>query len=183
MDKKTVLDYSVIRPMDIVFSGAHSVFAAAIRVVTGGGVRHAFDHGLPNHVGVVVEFHGQLLVAEMLSDGLEINSLEAYTQGGRKPFIVSIARHPGWTAEKAAEAQKRIAMNRRKTLEYDWGGDLAFIGLGKNNPNKAYCSEYAAMLLRDYLGVIHPSGSVAVDPAALWIWMKAKGWEYPGWKK
>lgn len=182
MDKKTVIDYTALRPMDIVFCGAHSLFAAAIRAVTG-GARELFDHGFPNHAGIVVDFHGQFLIAEMLGSGLVVNSLEDYTKGKLKPYIISVARHPAFTDASREEAQRRIALDRRKTLEYDWGGDLAFIGAGKNDPNKAYCSEYAAVMLKEYCGALHPKNTTALDPASLWAWMLAQGWEVKNWKK
>ncbi len=134
------IDYEKLRAGDVVFCGGRGVFSSLIRLVTGGKNRSVKTTA--THVGILVDFHGQILMAEMLGNGLSISSLEEYQKNKRR-FMLGIYRHCRLNEERVAIIQKRIALDRRKTIEYDWKGILAFLR-GEGSPEKFYCSEYVA---------------------------------------
>jgi hypothetical protein len=144
MSKEIKFDYSKLRPMDMVVCAGRSPFAMTTRIVTA-GIRKAFDHTIAVHTGVLVDFHGQLLVAEMGPKGLGINSLHRYRKEGGRRWVITFRRNSAYDDTAVREtAQKRIAKDRRKTIQkYDYKGLLEFVFKRvKDNPKRTYCSEY-----------------------------------------
>jgi len=142
------INYTALRPMDCVCTASSSGVGRAIRFLTAGlvgknGLWEAGAMRLANHVGLIVEMGGKLWVAEMLGDGLNINSLRRYTEGkGEK--IVGIRRLPRFDiAEIRAEANQYVIDLAEKTKKYDFAGILQFLRIGRQKPKYAYCSELA----------------------------------------
>ena len=138
------IKYESLRSGDIVFTGGHSPLAAAIRFVTHGSVRGASS--TPTHVGIIIDFHDQKLLAEMQADGLRISSLEEYLESRRK-FIVAIGRIHSMTKSRSISVCRMIALDRRKTIEYDFAGIASFVSGIEDSDKKYYCSEYVISLL------------------------------------
>jgi len=181
MGKEIRFDYSKLRPMDMVVCAGKSPFATTTRIVTA-GLRKAFDHSVSVHTGIIVDFHGQLLVAEMQSKGLEINSLHRYRKEGGRRWVIAFRRNPIYDDPAVREAaQQRIARDRRKTIEYDFKGLMEFV-FAKIDDNKKrnYCSEYFYMTtLED--GLRYPvSFKAKVSPYDLQLvgggWTNVLGW-------
>lgn len=140
------LDYSVLQPMDLVLTGGYSPLAILIKWKTAGR-KNMLNPDIATHCGVVVEWKGQLLIAEMLGRGLSLNSLEEYTGRRRSRWIVGIRRHFVYNNAIIREnAQRRIALDLRYTLDYDHKGIISFVSdRVKQDKKKNYCSEYAYM--------------------------------------
>ena len=154
MKKKLEINYLKLRPCDVVVTGGVGLFGYAIRAVTGGWKKRRKRHEIATHVGIVVEFHGQLFIAEMLGKGLKINPLSRYT-GKTKRFILEVSRLRNITAGQKREIQQRIAIDRRYGLEYDWRGVFSFLNRKiKHSEKKYFCSEYTAFLLHTYAGAV-----------------------------
>jgi len=137
------IDYSKLRSGDIVMTGGGGIFAALIRFFTAKGIRKS---KAVTHVGILVDFNGQLLLAEMKKEGLSISSLEEYNSEYK--YIVNIGRCFNMNDDKIIALDRIIAYDRRKTLDYDWKGILSFVTGTTGSKNKYYCSEYIAHLLR-----------------------------------
>lgn len=142
---KTIsIDYEKLRSGDLVLCGGRGFVSSVIRFVTGG----SNDKNIATHVGIIIDVWGQKLIAEMKAGGLEINSLNEYV-GKRRRFIIGIRRVEELSKKQREYIQRRIAWNFRKGLEYDWSGDVSFIfSQIQENPNRFYCSEYVAYLLK-----------------------------------
>jgi len=136
------IKYENLRAGDLVFTGGKSLFARVIRRITGKG---GSPRTVATHVGIIVDFHGQKLIAEMLSQGLSISSLEEYRKNDRR-FIISVKRVM-LSPEREEKLNRQIALDRRRTIEYDWKGILSFMLHNPNNPEKYYCSEYVWEIL------------------------------------
>ncbi len=157
-----------LRPLDRVVCGGTGVVAWRIRRRTA-GFRRQFDKTIATHTGLVVDFHGQLLVAEMLfNDGLSVDTLERYI-GNRKRFIVGFRRSRVFDdPDVREEAQQLIArMYRRRLIaaRYDNRGIVSFINKHtKQNPNRWYCSEFDCAITARF-GCNYPqSFTVRKDP-------------------
>jgi len=156
--KKEIIkfDYNKLKPLDIVHCAGKSPFARATRIVTAGW-KHRNDYGIAVHTGILVDFHGQLLIAEMQRKGLEINSLEKYNTIGGKRWVLKITRphikDQYFSSDHIKKTvQEQIALDRRKRLEYDNKGLFEFVfSKIKDDPNKNYCSEYVYELTRFFI--------------------------------
>jgi len=159
---KNMILYRNIKPMDIVLVGDRGIGASVIRLFTSkrSERRRGGRRDICTHTAMVVEIRGQLVLAEMLPKGLVLSSIEKYnTTKRRKPYIIDIIR-PNNTEKiypKSVKlAQDSIVNDLRHQLEYDWAGDFNFaIKKIKQNPNKAFCSEYCSKWWR-LIGVKMP---------------------------
>jgi len=159
------IDYSKLRTGDIVSIASFTLFGAIIRKIT--GRKRRFFKGrktTATHTAIVVTFGGQKLIAEMTSKGLQLNSLEKYV-GKRRRKIVEVSRSTELDKKGREEIRKKISLDLRKGLEYDWAGDIAFLSKRvKENPKKFFCSEYASYLLKFYGGVNITENKSKVSP-------------------
>jgi len=150
--------YANIKPADIVITGGRGAVANVVRFGTA-GVSNMFDKEISTHVGVVIEIHGQLFIAEMKGGkGLQINSFKTYTQARRR-WIIDVVRPPEMTEAKREMIQMRIAKDYRYMLEYDTLGALSFALPVEECSEKEYCSEYVVTLFthaRIYFNLKHP---------------------------
>lgn len=138
--------YPKLRPLDLVICGGGRVIPSSmvIRGITAGR-KHIFDRMVSVHTGLVVGWHGQLLIAQMLTNGgLSIDSMETLI-GKRKRFIIGFRRSSVFDDQsKMDAAQDEIALMYRKTLDYDFPGLFEFVDKKiKDKPGKYYCSEFA----------------------------------------
>lgn len=143
--KKLKINYLNLRPMDLVFTSSCDPIAMVIRGVSAGW-RNIFNRDIANHCGIVIELHGQLMIAEMLCrKGLDLESLNKYST--RMNRIVSVRRHYAYNSSLVRDAaQRRIALDLRYTLDYDRKGIMSFVvGRIEDDPKKYYCSEYVYM--------------------------------------
>ena len=173
MKNQKAINYSSLKTGDIVCCGGVGLFAYAIRLVTAGLWKRHSIKDVAVHVGILVRLSGQIFIAEMLGSGLAIRSLEEYRKNKRS-FIISIGRSSELTDENRSVIEQKIAHDFRKGIEYDWSGDLAFL-LKKveDDPKKNFCSEYAAIIMRDY-GLVEVIGDESiVSPVMLQVPSKA----------
>lgn len=160
-----IVNYSKIEPCDIIVTGGISLFSYVIRFVTRGFKNRRNRREIPTHVGIVVEFHGQYFIAEMLSDGLNINPLSRYLDS-KKRFILDVVRLRNVTPYQKSEIQRRIAVDRRYNLEYDWLGVFSFLNRSaKHSEKKFFCSEYVSYLLREYCSASLSRKPCTISPA------------------
>ena len=154
--QKVRFDYGALRPLDMVVCAGRSPFAAITRLVSAGR-RRILDHSVSVHTGILVDFHGQLLIAEMTAKGLQINSLEKYNTVGSRRWVIAVRRNKRFKDAGITDGvQKQIAKDRRRTLEYDWKGLIEFVTFKvKDNPQRNYCSEYVYELTRS-AGIVYP---------------------------
>lgn len=154
MNERIEIDYFKLKPCDVVITGGIGLFGYGIRLVTGGWKNRRKRNEIATHVGIIVEFHGQLFIAEMLGDGLQINPLSRYTTKKNR-FILDVVRLRNMTAGQKRDIQHRIALDRRYGLEYDWRGVFSFLNRKvKHSEKKYFCSEYVSFLLHEYAGAI-----------------------------
>lgn len=171
--RKLAFDYSKLRAMDRVDCAGRSPFAMTTRIVTAGR-KQAFNYSIPVHTGTVVDFHGRLLVAEMTPQGLRLNSLSRYTTEGGRRWALAFRRHAAYdNADIRDAAQRRIAHDLQRTLDYDFRGLLEFVSSRvKDHKDRNYCSEYHYEITRD--DVPYPSNfAVRVSPMDH---LAASGW-------
>jgi len=55
-------------------------------------------------------------------------------------------------------ARKRIAYHLRKTIDYDFIGDGAFVLPVNEDPDKYFCSEYVNCIYKEFVGYSFPTG-------------------------
>jgi hypothetical protein len=97
---------------------------------------------------MIVEWEGRKFIAEMQGKGLDINSLKTYMKGGN--YIVSILRPP--MSPDAYRVQRHVIRDFDDTLAYDFKGLLGFVFKRvKDEPSRAYCSEYYYQMTREYV--------------------------------
>jgi len=161
------IPYPHLRALDRVVCGGRGFVAWRIRRRTA-GFRRQFDKHVATHTGLLVDFHGQLLIAEMLTDGLSIDTLERYLSQ-RSRYIISFRRSPVFDDEdKRERAQAIIAYVYRERLnmaEYDRRGVFSFVNKTfRQDPHKWYCSEFDCALTAKF-GCTYPhSFNVRPDP-------------------
>jgi len=140
---KVKFNYDNIHVGDLVLCGSYMPLAMVIKFFSS-GIEHVFDVKIPSHVGIIVEAHGQKLIAEMLKDGLALNSLEKYNKGKFNKYIIDIRRSKVYSsAEKRKRLNEAVFKDVRYTLDYDFKGLLNFvISRVKQSSDRYYCSEY-----------------------------------------
>lgn len=143
-DSKPIL-YEYLKSGDLVFTGGRSLLSALIKLFTRKDKSNW--ENVATHVGLIIDFHGQKLIAEMLKDGLTISSLEEYRKNKRR-FIIGIGRVIGLKWADVDRIEREIALDRRKSIEYDYLGILSFLTNNPDCPEKFYCSEYVADIYR-----------------------------------
>lgn len=141
--------FSELRVGDLVFTASKTFIGSAIRFFTW-GKSQAFNINFPNHVGILIEINGYIFIAEMLENGLEINSLHAY-DGTKKQSICAIYRNESLSGNERQTIQQKIIKYLHKQLKYDFKGLLEFLHLGKDSDSRMYCSELASHLYSSYL--------------------------------
>ena len=175
--KSVVIDYSALQACDIVLCGGAGLFGAAIRFFTGGRFFKSATNPLGvTHAGLIVQWEGQAFIAEMKPGGLEINSLEEYNRADRRHFIAGVFRARGLTAKQQEQISRGVAVDRRKTIEYDWKGDANFVFKAiPGSPAKYFCSEYVADVFAKVANIVikgtgKTAGASGVSPADIQRW-------------
>lgn len=159
--KRTVkFDYAKLRPMDMVLCGGRGPVSALIRARTAGR-KQMFNKQIATHCGLVVDWHWQILIVEMLvKAGLSVGSMEHYTtlSWPSRRFVLGVRRsHVYDNLDIQEKAQARIAVLLRKRLEYDKRGVGEFLCKNMDDdPWKNYCSEFVYEQMRAD-GVTFPS--------------------------
>jgi len=167
--KKILFNYDNLRTMDMVVCAGRSPFAMITRIITGGwkGIR---NHDIAVHTGMIYDLDGQKLIAEMQPRGLELNSLERYNRIGKRRWVISIRRSEAYNNEGSRyTAQKRMALDLRRQLQYDYAGLFEFVSERiEDDKDRCYCSEYYYQLSKDCVGY-PPSFGVKVLPYDLQV--------------
>ena len=147
------VNYPVLRAGDLVFTGGKKPFDYITRWVTK-DFKNRRNYEVATHVGMLVNFWGQLFIAEMVgrSGWLEINPLSKYLNKRRK-FIIDIKRTPVLQHMPFLKAtMSQIALDYRRGLEYDYKGLVEFVMKDiEDDPNKDICSEYMYRLTRPFV--------------------------------
>ena len=82
------MNYAILQPIDYILITSPSIAAAVIRAKTAPfpALAHLWDLGIATHVGLIVNVpqsgKDTYFIAEMLIDGLKINSLRTYLNKG-----------------------------------------------------------------------------------------------------
>jgi hypothetical protein len=142
------INYKNLQSLDIVCCGGKGLIAGVIRLATG---NRLFDKRVSTHTGMVFDVHGQKMIAEATPKGLKLNSLEEYYKSSRR-FIVGVFRSESVPLDMKICAEKAVAVDLRKTIEYDYTGDLSFVikRVG-HDEDKVFCSEYVQQIYSKYL--------------------------------
>lgn len=177
----TKFNYPVLRTGDMVLFCSSSFVAMIIRCFSSGW-HNWNNYNIPNHVGQIVEVEGQKLVAEMLSNGLNVRSLEFYNKKKERSWPKVIKRNPVYDNEDSRKAlNARIFKDLRYTLDYDFKGLLEFVIKRVNDDkSRAYCSEYFYQQTKQD-GVIYPASfETKVSPYDLDMlsnWVVVPNWK------
>lgn len=165
--------YEILRAGDMVCVDARGIFPVLTRIVTGGGIRHALDHSVSTHTGMLVQMGGQLFVQEMDRSGVAINSLEVRYQ--RWDYrVICFRRMIGIDEDKRALIERRLGEIYRRGVEYDFRGILSYIASRvRECPNRYYCSEMVYAVTRD---MVVYSDDVAYRPSPQAL-MMCQQWE------
>jgi len=142
-NKYTEINYSVLKTGDVVICGGVGPIGYFVRMFTA-GFKKRHDSKVSTHTAIVVEFHGQKLIAEMkgTTGKIELSSLEEYLINRRR-FIIDIRRFLNMEDHDRQMIAEQIAYDLRKGLEYDYKGLAEFIfKKAEDDKNKNYCSEY-----------------------------------------
>ena len=171
-----LINYKNLESMDVVFTGEKSIYAAFNRKATAGR-KAMFDKSVPTHCGLLIDFKGQKLMLELTGwkrrgykSGVNICSLHEYSG---KRFIIDILRSKVFADPLVLDAaSKRVALDIRYTLEYDYKGVIGSVLRSvKEDPKKFYCSEYVYAVLKES-GVSFPiKFSKHVWPCELYTWL------------
>ena len=175
-------NYDKLMAMDMVVCGGGKFLpsSCAIRAVSAGW-REMFNIKIPVHTGMIVKVNGQILMAEMLANGLALGSLDRYAKFGSSRYVLDVRRHPKYRDGMVRRrAQERIAVDLRRTLGYDWSGILEFVSKRvKDNPKRYYCSEYYYYQTKEDGVQYPPNFREKVSPYDL---SKANGFVPVDWK-
>lgn len=150
------INYNFIRPCDLVCTTSLSWIAEGIRIKEA-GVQNTFNTKISTHVGIVVPIGPSTVqmygIAEMLGDGLKINSLSDYTNKGYfGPRIVCIKRFiPFQEKDVQDKVIKQIFTWWQEGKKYDYAGVLKYVlPFLKDKDGKFYCSELLEWLSLEY---------------------------------
>ena len=173
--------YSNLKSGDIVICGGRSPLAWLIRWVTAGfNRRHAAN--VSSHTGILTQVNGQILIAEMTARGLELNSLEKYNRNRRR-YIIDIVRKPIDELQRI-NLDCSIAKDRRRTIEYSYRGDLAFVFKKiRVVDSQDFCSEYVARKTARFCGVKWGEDFDKIAPNEIQIHCSSKGYKPVQWRK
>lgn len=150
-------NYDILKPLDVVCTASKSLSARLIRLWTAklkgfNGVQEMFRMQIANHCGLIVQLEKKLWIAEMLSTGLQINSLKKYLKSNREQ-IVAIRRLPVFIDELTnSYANAEVINLADATVRYDYKGLLQFLRICPDNPSYMYCSELCEIIANHYGG-------------------------------
>jgi len=134
--------YWNLRPIDLVLTTGKGIVPNTIKRFSGG----EDDPNCATHAAIVVEFHGQLLLMEMLGKkgGISLSPFERYLNNNKR-WIVGVRRLKNFIDME--RIQMDIALDYRKQLKYPFKDLLMFTDWFifrnvKNDKQEPYCSEY-----------------------------------------
>ena len=148
-------NYKKLRPLDVFCTSASSLTGRLIRLGTAclknrSGIIEATRQQVANHCAIVISLGDKLWVAEMVDDGLKINSCRKYLNN-KKEKIVAVKRH-----KKLSQNILSVIVNDdlvrmcQGMRDYDWKLIAQYFGLGRNDKSKYYCSELCEVLANKY---------------------------------
>jgi hypothetical protein len=141
------INYDVLQPCDIVFTTSLSLIADGIRTREANWTK-MFDTKLSTHVGIILPMGttdvSVYAIAEMLGDGLKINSLSDYVNKGFwGERIVDIKRFEPFTNKtNNLMVIKQIMQWWKEGKKYDYVGIIKYVlPFLKDRKSEFYCSE------------------------------------------
>lgn len=144
------VNYDNLRTGDIVCTTGKGAIGRLISRITGSRTTRS---NKATHVGIVVRWGEQCFIAEMLGDGLEINTFRRYTEKKRH-WILEVNRPVNLTPSKRKKILDAVTKDYEEGLSYDYRGVLSFlIPKVQDVPSKFFCSEYIAHLLEHEAGI------------------------------
>lgn len=162
--------YPELRAGDIVCCDTRGMFPVLTRIFTGGGMKHAFDHTVSTHTGIIIPIGKQLFVGEMERKGVTLSSLETKYQK-RRERIICFRRVPHLTSHGRQIITEEFAELYRRSMEYDFKGLLEFVSRRvKDSKHRMYCSEMVYILTRPHMPAgrkYPPALDVKVSPQTL----------------
>ena len=142
-----MINYDNIQPCDIVLTSSPKLIACGIRIEEA-GIQNTFNLKIANHVGIIIPIGGpgvkMFAIAEMLADGLKINSLSDYTKGGWfDDRIVDIKTFtPFQDPVTRTLIVDQVLSWWQQGKGYDYEGVLKYVlPFLKDKDGKFYCSE------------------------------------------
>lgn len=132
-----------LRPGDIVGVTSGSPLATVIKLRTWGW-KHAFDQTKASHIAVVVDRgQGLLYLAEMLSNGLDLNEIHEYDHTPPRSHICFVGRLPALdNLELRSKFNAFILEAHARKVKYGFEDLLKFLNIPlKDNQNTWICSE------------------------------------------
>lgn len=148
-------NYDKLRPLDAVCTASTSIPARLIRLWTAklkgfNGLKEMFRLKIANHTGLIVQLEKRYWIAEMVSTGLQINSLKTYLKSDREQ-VIAIRRLLIFADEQTnAYANAEVINLAEATVKYDYKGLLQFLGICPDNPSYMYCSELCEIIANHY---------------------------------
>jgi len=139
------LNYNVLKVGDIVLTTSLKPISIGIRIKET-GILNSFHTNIATHVGIIVPIHApgtrMLAIAEMLPDGLKVNSLSDYINNGYfGDRIVDIKRFPNFSDDED-EISQQIFKWWEEGKKYDFKGVLKYVlPFLKEKEASFYCSE------------------------------------------
>lgn len=141
-NKYTEINYGALKTGDTVICGGRGPIAYFVKLFSA-GFRKRHKKDVASHVGIVIDFHGQKLIVEMLgTEGhICLGSLEEYLKN-KKRSIIDIRRFINMEDFDRRLIEQQAAYDIRKGLEYDYRGIAEFLFKKvDDDKSKAYCSE------------------------------------------
>lgn len=148
-------NYPQFRPLDVVCTSSTTVFGRLIRLYTArlkgkNGLLEATRQKIANHCAIVVMMDGKYWLAEMLAEGLQINSMRNYLNNSGER-IVAVKRNNRFDNDVARiTANEALVAMCQATKGYDYSMVLEYLTIGKNEAGKYYCSELCEVIANMY---------------------------------
>jgi hypothetical protein len=147
----TDFNYENLKPLDVVCTAASSLTGRLIRLYTArlkgkSGPKEFLRQEIANHCAIIIKMDGKLWLAEMVDDGLKINSMRVYLNN-KNEKIVAIKRNNAMDASGCNLAMNETLIGMcQNIIQYDYNMILQYLGVGKNDSAKYYCSELCEVI-------------------------------------
>jgi hypothetical protein len=145
-------NYERLRPFDIVCTSASSLVGRLIRLYTAhlkgkNGLVEAGRMQIANHCAIVIEMENRYWLAEMVAEGLKVNSMRVYLNNPKEK-IVAIKRTRYQISTNAIN--EKLVDLCQQTKGYDFRMVFQYLGIGRDSGSKYYCSELCETIANWY---------------------------------
>lgn len=148
-------NYNNIKPLDVFCTASSSLAGKLIRLYTArlknrNGLIEFRRRKVANHCAIVVWLNKRLWLAEMVENGLKINSMRTYLNNPEEK-IVAVKRHKKLSEERQGLiANEHVVELAYQMRDYDYRMVLQYLGLGMNRKKQYYCSELCEVIANKY---------------------------------